>query len=124
MVKGVLTSLINCMVEQLKQGTKVNLNGLGMFYVTLEATGAESAVNYNLSKRLKAVHIRFSPERSQTEWNGALSSRKLVEKVNMKQNMIYDMNGVPKRVVNGELVNYGSSHAEEPEDEPQGSSGT
>ena len=44
------------------QGVAVKLDGLGTFYPTLEAKGAESPVGYNVMDYLKGVHIRFTPE--------------------------------------------------------------
>lgn len=39
---GVLMKFRNCMVEQLLEGNKVKIDGVGIFYLTLKTTGAES----------------------------------------------------------------------------------
>jgi len=103
-VYGVLTKFKECLVELVSQGTGVKIDGLGTFYPTLEATGAENPVGYNINEFLKGVHVRFMPEASDDE---KITSRAFAEKVSMKQRLIFDLNGVPKKVVNGELVNYG-----------------
>ena len=105
-VYGVLTKFKDCLVELVSQGTGVKIDGLGTFYPTLEANGAESAVGYNINEYLEGVHVRFLPEDSGTE---KITSRAFAGKVNMKQRPIFDMNGVPKKVENGELVNYGKT---------------
>ena len=108
-VQGVLKKFTSCMVELVSQGNGVKLNGLGTFYPTLEAEGAESPVDYNLAKCLKGVHLRFLPDDSD---RAALTSRSFMKKVAMKLHMIFDKDGVPKKVVDGELVEYGKD--EEP----------
>ncbi len=103
-VLGVLTKFTSCMVELVSQGVAVKLDGLGTFYPTLEASGAESPVGYNINEHLEGVHIRFTPENSDDD---KITSRAFRERVSMKQNMIFDKSGVPKKVVDGQLVDYG-----------------
>lgn len=109
-VFGVLTKFKDCLVELVSQGTGVKIDGLGTFYPTLEATGAESAVGYNINEHLKGVHVRFLPEDADIE---KITSRAFAEKVYMKQRLIFDMNGVPKKVENGELVSYGETSTDD-----------
>jgi hypothetical protein len=82
----------------------LKLDGLGTFYPSLEAKGAETPVGYNISEYLKGVHVRFLPENSEDE---RITSRTMKTKVAMSQNMIIDMNGVPKKIVEGQIVDYG-----------------
>lgn len=103
-VIGVLTKFTICLVELLKQGQAVKLDGLGIFYPTLEAMGADTPVGYNINEFVKGVHIRFNPD--QTELDD-ISSRKLSSQVAFRQRMIFDMTGKPKKVVDGQLVDYG-----------------
>ena len=105
-VEGVLTKFSSCMIELIQQGTAVKLDGLGTFYPTLEAKGAATPIDYNIGEYLEGVHIRFTPEGSSDE---NITSRRFAEKVSLKQHMIFDMNGVPKKVVKGQLVDYGTS---------------
>ena len=111
-VYGVLKKFTSCLIELVTRGTPVKLDGLGKFYPTFESTGAQSAVGYNIAEHLEGVHMRFRPEGVQLD---NITSRALVEKCKFEQNMIFDMYGVPKKVVNGELVNYGEGDEEEPE---------
>ena len=101
---GVLTKFTSCLVELVQQGIAVKLDGLGTFYPTLEAKGAEDPVGYNIDEYLKGVHIRFQPEGCEDD---RITSRALLSKVAFSQNMIFDINGVPKKVKDGQLVDYG-----------------
>lgn len=104
-VTGVLTKFKDCLVELVSQGTGVKIDGIGTFYPTLEAKGAETPVKYNVTDYVKGVHIRFTPE-STTEEN--ITSRVFMEKVSMKQRMLFDKNGVPKKIKNGQIEDYGN----------------
>ncbi len=117
LVIGVLTKFTSCMTELISQGVAVKLDGLGTFYPTLEASGAESPVGYNINEHLEGVHIRFTPEGSEDE---NITSRAFRERVSLKQNMIFDKNGVPKKVVDGQLVNYGDDENENGSDSDNG----
>lgn len=56
------------------------------------------------------MHIRFWPENADLD---KITSRAFREKCVLSQNMIFDMTGKPKRVVNGQLVDYGSGNNDE-----------
>ena len=114
-VKGVLEKFTSCMVELVQQGIGVKLDGLGKFYPTIEATGASSPVGYNIDSKLVGVHIRFLPEGAGED---DITSRQLAAKVKYKQRMIFDLNGVPKKIKNGELIDYGNDDEEEEQPEP------
>ena len=116
-VIGVLTAFLDCMVELLSAGVAVKLDGLGTFYPTMESKGAESPVGYNVRDYLKGLHIRFQPEGA-TEDN--ITSRVLKKNVQFKQNMIFDRFGVPKKVVDGQLVDYGDDDDGDDDDNNQG----
>ena len=102
-VQGVLTKFTTCMIELVKQGIAVKLDGLGTFHATLESKGAESPVGYNINDYVKGVHIRFAPEHAELDRITAPTMKKLVS---FKQNMILDRYGTPKKVVDGQLVDY------------------
>ncbi len=102
-VDGVLTKFRDCLIEKLTEGVAVKLDGLGTFYPTMESKGAESPVGYNIRDYLKGVHIRFQPETAAEE---DISSRTLKESCNFKQTLIIDKNGKPKKVVDGQLVDW------------------
>ena len=113
-VMGVLSKFTSCLVELVSTGVAVKLDGLGTFYPTIEAKGAETPVKYNAEDYVKGIHIRFYPEGSD---NDDLTSRAFLKKVSMQQNMLFDKHGVPKKVKNGQLVDYGEDDEEE-EEEP------
>ena len=78
-VFGVLEKFRSCLVEMLLESKKVKIEGLGIFYTTLEnqKNGADKKEDYNPSKHMKALHIRFLPEQT-TEEN--ISSREFIKK--------------------------------------------
>ena len=78
-VYGVLEKFRSCLVEMLLESKKVKIEGLGTFYTTLEnqKNGASKKEEYNPSKHMKALHIRFLPEQT-TEEN--ISSREFIKK--------------------------------------------
>ena len=104
-ITGVLIKFRDCLVELVSQGVGVKIDGIGTFYPTLEAKGANTPIKYNIKENLEGIHIRFLPENSDSE---KITSRAFINKVVMKQNMIFDMNGVPKKVEDGQLVDYGN----------------
>ncbi len=116
-VQGVLTKFTTCLVELIEQGVAVKLDGFGTFAATLEAKGAETPVGYNINEYLKGVHIRFCPEGCEDD---NITSREMKNKVSLKQNMIFDLNGVPKKVKDGQLVDYGVDNED---DEDEGNDG-
>ena len=114
-VQGVLTKFSTCLVELVTQGIGVKIDGLGTFYPTFEATGAENAVNYNINEHLQGVHIRFWPDNTKLD---QITSRAFKDKVVLSQNMIFDMYGVPKKVEGGTLVDYGTG-ADDDDEQPE-----
>ncbi len=104
-VLGVLTKFTSCLTELVSQGTGVKLDGLGTFYPTLEASGAETPVGYDVNEYVKGVHIRFLPESADLD---NITSREFAKKCILQQNMIFDKAGKPKKIINGELVDYGN----------------
>jgi predicted histone-like DNA-binding protein len=109
-VGGVLTKFKECLVELVSEGTAVKIDGLGTFYPSLEAKGAEDPVGYNINEYLEGVHVRFLPENAEDD---RITSRAFLNKVALSQNMIFDINGVPKKVKNGQLVDYGNDDDDE-----------
>ncbi len=105
-VTGVLTKFKDCLVELVSTGVGVKIDGIGTFYPSIEAKGVESPDKYDVGTNVKGVHIRFLPENAADD---KITSRAFKQKVTMKQNMIFDMNGVPKKIVDGELVDYGTT---------------
>jgi predicted histone-like DNA-binding protein len=106
-VEGVLKKFTSCMVELIKQGIGVKLDGLGTFYPTIEAKGADTPVDYDLSEKFLGLHIRFTPEGAKLD---RITSRALLQQVAFRQHMIFDVHGVPKKVKDGQLVDYGDDN--------------
>ena len=78
-VYGVLEKFRSCLLEMLLDSKKVKIDGLGIFYCTIENEkgGAASADQFNANKNLKALHIRFLPEQAQEQ---NISSREFFKK--------------------------------------------
>lgn len=58
-VKGVISDMCECLVEQLLNGNKIQLGELGTFGISISSEGAESIEKFT-SKNIKAVNILFS----------------------------------------------------------------
>ena len=78
-VYGVLEKFRSCLLEMLLNSKRVKIDGLGIFFTTLENTegGAESKDKFLPQKNLKGLHIRFLPD-SSTETG--ISSREFIKK--------------------------------------------
>ena len=78
-VYGVLEKFRSCLIEMLLESKKVKIEGLGIFYTTLEnqKNGASKKEEYNPNKHMKALHIRFLPEQAAEE---NISSREFLKK--------------------------------------------
>ena len=111
-VYGVLNRLSSCVIELVSQGSAVKIDGLGTFYPTVKSNGADNAVGYNIAEHVEGVRIRFLPEGAAED---KITSKAFLQKVSLKQRLIFDMYGVPKKVVNGELVNYGKEDTDDDE---------
>ena len=116
-LEKIIIKLTQAIPAIVAQGYGVKLQGLGTFYPTLEAKGAETPVGYNIEEYLKGVHVRFTPEGCEDD---NITSREMKNRVSLKQNMIFDLNGVPKKVKDGQLVDYG---VDDEDDEDEGNEG-
>lgn len=59
-VKGVLSDMCECLIEQLLNGNKIQLGELGTFSISISCDPAESADKFT-SKNIKSVNILFNP---------------------------------------------------------------
>ena len=59
-VKGVLSDMCSCLVEQLLEGKKILLDDLGDFWLSLSSEGAESTETFT-AKNITGVKIIFTP---------------------------------------------------------------
>ena len=91
-VLAVLAELPGVMAEFMGQGKSVKLNDLGTFRYKLSTAGVENEEDFDFQKQVKAVRVRFVPERmgggasgavtralvpegiEWTEWNGQAAS--------------------------------------------------
>ena len=59
-VKGVISDMCECMVEQLLNGNKIQLGELGTFGISISSVGADSIEKFT-ARNIKAVNILFAP---------------------------------------------------------------
>ena len=78
-VFGVLEKFRSCLLEMLLNSKRVKIDGLGIFFTTLENTegGAAKKDDFMPQRNLKGLHIRFLPD-STTETD--ISSREFIKK--------------------------------------------
>ena len=78
-VYGVLEKFRSCLLEMLLASRKGKIDGLGIFYCTIENRkgGAANEDEFSVNKNLEALHIRFLPEQ-EAETN--ISSREFIKK--------------------------------------------
>ena len=78
-VFGVLEKFRSCLLEMLLNSKRVKIDGLGIFFTTLENEpgGALRKEDFSPAKNLKALHIRFLPDQ-EAETN--ISSREFIKK--------------------------------------------
>ena len=78
-VFGVLEKFRSCLLEMLLESKRVKIDGLGIFFTTLENEkgGAAKKEDFTPQKNLKALHIRFLPDQV-AETN--ISSREFIKK--------------------------------------------
>ena len=105
-VFGVLEKFRSCLIEMLLESKRVKIDGLGIFYTTLENEpgGAKTKDDFNPQKNLKALHIRFLPDQ-EAETN--ISSREFIKKAEF----------VNAEALAGQLLESGSG------DNPSGNGG-
>ena len=60
-IKGVLADIACCLREQLLNGNKVHLEGLGTFGFTISSEGAESMEKFTAAN-IKKINIIFTPD--------------------------------------------------------------
>ena len=77
-VFGVLEKFRSCLLEMLLNSKRVKIDGLGIFYTTIEnEKGGANTVDEFGAHNLKALHIRFLPEQEQEQ---NISSREFIKK--------------------------------------------
>ena len=120
----VLQNVVSCMKELVTQGQPVKLDGLGIFYPSVETTkgGSRTVENAvaNLNSLIEGVHLRFRPEGEKEE--------KLTSKA-LKDMCVFEAKDLIKtqyKMIDGKyrpyqertpLATYAIAHAE-PDPEP------
>ena len=60
MVKGVISDMCECLVEQLLNGVRIEMAELGTFGISISSEGADSIDKFT-ARNIKAVNILFTP---------------------------------------------------------------
>ena len=76
-VNAVLGDISTVVNRLMAQGKSVHINGLGYFRYVLDTNGVENLEDFDFEKQVKAVRVRFTPEREKTS-SGAFT-RALVD---------------------------------------------
>ena len=77
-VMAVLGDLAGVLADFMAQGKSVRLDGLGTFRYALDTEGVETEADFDIQKQLKAVRVRFTPEREGGNTKGGAATRSLV----------------------------------------------
>lgn len=76
-VNAVLGDLASVMADEMKQGKAVMIDGLGSFRYTLDTEGVKDEAEFNFQKQVKAVRVRFTPQRTGGNLKGSTATRAL-----------------------------------------------
>ena len=63
-VLGVTRKLMHCIAEQLAEGYKVKLDGIGTLYLGASSTGADSSEDFDISKNITRIGVKFLADQS------------------------------------------------------------
>lgn len=58
-IVGLLLDTVQCIVENLREGNRVDMDTLGDFFLTLSAVGADSAADFNPATHVKHINLRW-----------------------------------------------------------------
>lgn len=75
---AVLKELGGVMADFMAQGKSVYLEGLGHFRYGLDTTGVANEEDFDPQAQIKAVRVRFTPEREAAATKGGTATRALV----------------------------------------------
>jgi len=57
LIQGVLLDALDCLKELVLDGKKVRLGDIGLFFVGLDTTGAETRADFTPAQNIKGVHL-------------------------------------------------------------------
>lgn len=77
-VAAVLACLPEVMAEYMGQGKSVRLEGLGTFRIGLDTVGVTTEEEFDFQKQVKAIRVRFNPQREGATTKGGMPTRALV----------------------------------------------
>lgn len=77
-VVAVLAEMPGVMADYMGQGKSVRLDGLGTFRYVLDTDGVATREEMDFQKQLKAVRVRFTPQREGAVTKGGTATRALV----------------------------------------------
>jgi predicted histone-like DNA-binding protein len=78
-VLGVTRKLMHCIAEQLTDGYKVKLDGIGTLYLACSSLGVDDVDDYSAAKHVTGLHVRFLGDQS----NGSLYSKQGLKRCRM-----------------------------------------
>lgn len=61
-VLGVLTEMVEVMNDELRDGNKIKLSGIGTFYLNMRSGGAIDEKSYSITEHLRGVRVKFLAE--------------------------------------------------------------
>lgn len=82
-ISGVLYKMQDCLLELLAQGYKVEMGDLGTFYMSISSSPAVTLNDFNVSKNITGVHLRFAASRKQINNLSSTELRKNMKFVNI-----------------------------------------
>lgn len=75
---AVLMELGGVLADIMKEGKSAYLEGLGHFRYALDTDGVANEADFDAQKQIKAVRVRFTPEREGAATRGGTQTRALV----------------------------------------------
>lgn len=98
-IEGVLVKFSECIPELVAQGIGVKLDGLGIFYPTLQnkKNGVAAPTDFNASSDIVGVHLRFQPEGTDLD---NLTYKAFKDKVQLRSRNVVE---ITKTTVDGKV---------------------
>ena len=98
-IEGVLIKFSECIPELVAQGIGVKLDGLGIFYPTLQnkKNGVAAPTDFNASSDIVGVHLRFQPEGTDLD---NLTYKAFKDKVQLRSRNVVE---ITKTTVDGKV---------------------
>lgn len=84
---GVMYKMLDCLIEMILNGTKVQLGDLGTFYCSMHTKGADKLDDFNLNDRLRGLSINFKPSATKESY---LTASTLAGKVHFRELSAYE----------------------------------